>query len=183
MPRTNEPRIWVAEHLAESADPYITEAQRVLRVLAKHGITAIVAGGYARDLILGRTPKDMDVLILDGTDLAKLEYALEDLEGDIEVCADSYGELNLGRIDYVVKQLGVDYIRFKHDGCYSPLQQVMEFDCTLNMAWIYGDGYLCAIEDFPMAHKDVWVTSKCDRPEVRVPYLQNKFPEFTFIQE
>lgn len=165
------------------------------------GGDVIVAGGAARDHILGLPVKDFDLFVIQGSAqeddvddtvaraLSAIEQRLPEAT-DVRVF-DSYRD-NPGRVAYVIKfnYKGVafdliEYMEYMPNAHY----QVENFDTTLSMAWfayVDHDGP----ELVPVPHprfietlltKKVEVLSTLDGPRnSRLEYLQSKYPMFDY---
>lgn len=58
-------------------EPELPEPLVVLTKLQDKGLTAFIAGGWARDTILGKEPKDMDVFVLNNLSTNKLDEVFD----------------------------------------------------------------------------------------------------------
>jgi hypothetical protein len=158
-------------------------ARRVLSALNAAGYSAVIAGGAARDIHLGRVPKDYDIVVLGNYDLGDICYVLDGLTFDVTPFgegASMAGEAPLN-LEWVVKAIvsgtSVDVIKQKELPT-NPIQVVEGFDCTLNMAWVDCLGVVAVHPRFPLPGQVVEMLPLCDYPAARAAYLSQKFPEY-----
>lgn len=160
-------------------------AMEVLAHLDHCGITAVIAGGSARDSYHGVTPKDYDICVLGDHTIDDAIAALDDCGHvtDIEPFGDGASmSANENRnLDWVIKfvRLGVhfDLIQFASLPL-TPTELVESFDCTLNMAWIAEDGEVILHDDYPKPFGKVEFMPLCDFPLARMRYLSQKYPQY-----
>jgi hypothetical protein len=182
----------------------VSNANRILSVIALAADpNAVIAGGYARDLILGRTPKDIDIWlhpsslcfgwsiptnqevaahIVASLEAAGIEVQLIEVK---DTCM--YDKLINGGNDKMLRTIGliklqvagmpVDVLLY-HEPLEAGLDNLlMSFDVGLCRAAIRANGQIVQhpsmIED--MAYKTLTV----DRPTKHALRLMEKFPDYT----
>lgn len=161
--------------------------KEVIERLAKLGITAVAAGGCARDILHGRVPKDIDICILSDAP----DESIDDIEaefGQCDVFTKYNGETD-GRIRFVIKTLvndtEVDIIQYDtyRVGTISTGERQVEcFDCTLNMAWIDSTGEVQTHSQYPKPNGKVAMLKLCDFPKARLTYMSEKYPEYDWSE-
>lgn len=165
------------------------------------GTEVVLAGGAVRDLIHGRRPKDYDFCVLRKDEMqdddiveAAQEYAAS-LRGTLGVSEVKVTETyrDASRINYVIQfqfeGLGqVDVINYgAHHG--SGREQVLGFDCTLNMVWLTQDedGNPCIVVEPEAAQvlarvRPNELTKDGDgRKRGRLEYLAGKYPQYEHV--
>lgn len=161
----------------------IVQAKGLLWALRCYKIEACVAGGYARDLLLGRTPKDMDVLILSEIDADTMISVMRLMGLEPTFCSGEASETATDRLDWVVQAEGIDFIKYI-DAPKFPEEHVELFDCTLNHVWI-DNGAETQIHTGPLftglGRVQYVVEDLIDNCEDRLKYLMQKFPEKEFV--
>jgi len=162
----------------------LSKAHEVLLMLKKHNIVACVAGGYIRDVLNGRIPKDMDVFILDDSSATMVCNCLRS-SGDIvpELYEpETYEGLDrVTDLDYVIKAnigMPVDFIAYDNPP-ENWEQQLAMFDSTVNMAAMLQDGQIVMLHDVT-AKLQYFFAGAADYV-TRLPMLQCKYPEKTFV--
>lgn len=176
-------------------------ALEVTEKLTHLGYDIIVAGGAARDHLLGLPIKDIDLFVIQGSAyeedvndiLDRVLYAIEQQlpeATDVQVC-ENYRD-NPGRVAYVIKfnykGVAFDLIEYME---YMPNAhiQVENFDTTLSMAWFaYVDHDRPELVPVPhprfietLLTKKVEVLPTLDGPRnPRLEYLQSKYPMFDY---
>lgn len=183
-----------------SEDP-IAVAEEVANKL---GEEFVIAGGAARDVWHGNTPKDFDVFVLNGEaayetvedasarTLACLKRILFEATGF--VVYNSYRDEEGGRIAYCIKftykGVAFDVIECMQT-MHSAKEQVENFDVTLNMVWFILDidghlyvtahprfrevvSYQAFVHALPTLDGDV---------RARLSYLQKKYPEYVYTSK
>lgn len=163
--------------------------------------TLVIAGGAARDTILGRVPKDFDLVVIQGSAECErveelLEHAVNVIRRKLPEATDieqypTYRDIQ-GHIAYVVKfsYKGFDFDVIEYmEYMESPEEQCEYFDTTLNMAYFT---YETSESDrlVPVAHPRFIQTLRTGKVEVldsidndvdkRLKYLQSKYPEFEY---
>lgn len=163
---------------------YLNKARDVLLMLKKHNIEACVAGGYVRDVLNGRIPKDMDVFILDDSSATMVCNCLRgsgDIVPEVFASTEYDGMVKDNDLDYVVKAdigMPVDFIAHD-DPPESWGQQVSRFDNTVNMAAILGDGQVVMLHDVTANLQ--FAFSSAPHHSTRLPMLQGKYPDKRFV--
>jgi hypothetical protein len=171
---------------------------KILRVIADTvDPRAVIAGGFARDLYLGREPKDMDVWLHTSRDVyavcSAIERALDDAgiphsEGKVS-CTCMYDKLHNGSLDRMLRTTGL--IKFVIDGYdvdvlvyHEPLEEslgnlLLSFDVGLCRAAINANGdttfHVSFFED--VRNKTLTV----DRPTKHAVRLAAKFPDYKMV--
>lgn len=170
----------------------------ILRVIAEAvDPNAVIAGGFARDMFLGRAPKDMDIwlhteenayevcaLIQDRLTAAGIPHG----EGKVS-CTCMYDKLITGNLDRMLRTTGL--IKFVIDGYdvdvlifHEPLEAGLEnlllsFDVGICRAAINANGDATYHGTF---FKDVNnKTLTVDRPTKHAVRLTEKFPNYAMI--
>lgn len=169
--------------------------QGLLEDLRRRGWYAYVAGGAARDGMLGIEPKDYDIVLIgrprgNCTDKDHMFWDLIESgatnlnmwdDGDIEYLTDE-GE---GRIEWVISGqidgFKFDVIQYR-DEPESIEEQLEMFDCNLNFFYYSECGQ--GVEEIPGAWQpgeEVKFTRYCDGNVLdRLTYLRTKFPLIQF---
>jgi hypothetical protein len=111
----------------------ISKAHTIVAALAVVGIQAVIAGGYARDIALKRTPRDIDIIVPRADELAVF-MALLDIHLDwvhyAEGASCTQPEVS-DRLKAVFscKELGIDVIMYRASTVMDCLD---EFDFNIN---------------------------------------------------
>lgn len=132
-------------------EKYVKDAKLITSIFNtfKEG-SAIIAGGYPRDLQLGREPKDIDILVeweskLDYDELTiladRLGYTCRDY-------SDRYDDHEDGQLRRVVSliptfELGQSEARVVIDVIFlncPVFERIYNFPCTISEVWLVGDG-------------------------------------------
>lgn len=168
--------------------------QALLELLREHGVPAFVAGGAARDGMLGVEPRDYDIVIVGKeTVLSASVYQMLYMLGASKL--DDYGAdyrggldgSNLGsRIKWVVSAelegSRFDIIMYgDHIRPDSIEEHVELFDCNLNFFYYSECGQ--RVEGTTKSWQPgevVKFTKLCDYPYQRRIYLQQKYPHILF---
>lgn len=158
-----------------------------------HGFSVVVAGGCARDLMLGEVPRDYDLWVVDDTDVSEALGIVQEalLEHRIkydefvevpEVCAEDYGSVEDADIEWVIKvkieETEIDVIKVVRPSGESvtPAQIVSTFDYPINQFWVAREGVVgighVHFNQHPL---------RALQPN-RVEYMQRKFPTLYFHQ-
>lgn len=115
--------------------------------------SALIAGGYIRDLVLGRKPKDIDILVhwQDANDDREIEILANRLGYSILNCAEGYGQSETDNLRCVYKltkigELPIDVIFLN---C-TPMERIKNFPCNASMVWTDGTSvrHLPSFEQF-----------------------------------
>lgn len=123
--------------------------RRVPQIMEDYGYNYVIAGGYARDRFYGRTPKDMDVWVLNPRvrDVLCLERALRvEFPHDVEFLPMYNSEFgddnpNTACIEGVFKVQDVDII-ITNEKADTTLALLDRFDCNINR-FVIGQGMEC----------------------------------------
>ena len=119
--------------------PDIDTALSIMRALRRLGIDSFIAGGYARDMALGRAPKDIDIMVC-SVDVATILTTLKGIDYKVykqyypnkDNCGDHFSgciKLINCAIDLVLLTPGYD----------SPAKVVSAFDNFTCMFYMHGD--------------------------------------------
>lgn len=170
-----------------------SKVQAVLDALRKAGYEAYVAGGAARDLHYGRTPKDWDILLIQGPEWGEVQaiatkvygcdpYAVHGDDQYLDLPSDNW-------LDYVIQfndggGVAIDIIQYADDPATIE-DQVRLFDCNLSYFWLDVEGNVCHTEDAHTVqryaqHKLVEFTGARGATPARRDYLSAKFPTCVF---
>lgn len=177
----------------------------ITRLILDHGIYVACVGGAARDLFLGREPKDYDFVFLNTNDYvpADLEVILAEVcqspvidlagngggsEGTSDSCGDAE-ERGLVDVWETNRFDGLD-IKFQYllytpekieHFALDPAKAVVEHDCSLNHAWLAkNNGRIVprVTDEFPNPATGNKNFFRPDTNVERRAYIRNKFPTF-----
>lgn len=180
----------------------------ISRLYLDHGIFVACVGGAARDVFLGREPKDYDFVILKHPEYQALyddmEHALaeaigmypRDLSGNgngSEGTSDSNGDALERGLEKVWETDSFDGMPIKFQFLLytaqkiaqfecDPAKAVYEHDCSLNHGWLaknLAGGIVARVTDeFPNPATGNKNYFRADTNPERRAYIRNKFPEF-----
>lgn len=122
-------------------------AEEVLKLIASHTFSCVVAGGYARDAFFGVEAKDIDVCVYNFHEEDEAEcHLLNSLwlqlvpHGVVNLSShfggDTTYEINDSRVAWVwnIQQLDMDIIFYRN--CRKWSDVVFKFDCNLNLFYL-----------------------------------------------
>lgn len=158
-------------------------AYEIQSELRKWGIRSVICGGAVRDILHGRVPKDVDIVILGDHDPERVRLAAERAFERAETPPASHAASEVGDpvLCLVVQADGVDVI-MQSTAPHTPEDVVESFDCTLNMCWIDPDsGMLLKHDEYPAPFGRVRMLSTCRDPLKRAEYLRGKCPGYVWM--
>lgn len=136
-----------ARELFEDMDKPTITPEQVLKLIAEHTFSCVVAGGYARDKFFGVEPKDIDVCVYnfhqgDEAELMLLNMLWKKLLphgvrnlSDCHDAEETYDDTDC-RVAWVwnIPNLDMDLIFYKDCGNFSDV--LNKFDCNLNQFYL-----------------------------------------------
>lgn len=170
---------------------YFGIAQRVLAALATYGIKAVCIGGGPRDLLHGRTPKDLDFIVFGSPSIRDAEDAMGfQLGSNTESFSEYLGADLHERLGWVVKAniegVPVDII-CPTEPVSNAIEASETLDVNLNQVWFEptenNPRAIRTIDDYPETDSCAYPVKLISFDDVtleRIEYLRDKFPQYIF---
>lgn len=164
------------------------EHKEVYNALAPLGL--VLCGGYSRDMLLGREPKDMDFVILSGRYLDRQD-ALDSLWPLIQNAMNALGAVPKRQYfqygthfacvaEFVYGDTVVQFLFPRNTGASSPLEAVEQFQWNFNHAYFDGAMYRWAPGVIKEVSQRTAVWKCCSEyPRIAEKYKEY-FPDWDF---
>lgn len=150
--------------------------------------SAIIAGGYPRDLQLGREPKDIDILVEweSKLDYDELRILADRLGYVVHDHTERYGDDEHGQMRCVMTLEPIFDVDHFADGVMIDViflncpvrERINNFPCTLSEAWLTtGGGVACSYE-FHKAVLNKVMKFSVDCPAKYIERMKSYFPDY-----
>jgi hypothetical protein len=164
------------------------EAIRALQVLNGLGRT-VLAGGYLRDLLLGRQPKDIDFFIQGRVDRAALHQAFPQFKPEPFSEWLAYkGREVAGVYDLGQQAGGLPMQLIELAEGYDPVERVTAHDFGICQIWTEDGVSIKTTPEFDLdAVNQTFTLTTCENPDEfdrslkRYDRLRQKYPEFNLV--
>lgn len=138
-----------------------------IKLMEHSGIAFIVAGGYPRDLYVGKEPKDLDIFVVDMNAVERMLYSVNITYVPCPYYSDDENDY---RIKRVIKIGNIDIIEC-NERCENPINQVLDyFDFNINQFVLINGIPTFVGENYGTLER----CSDVELPEQRINHIKNK---------